>query len=44
MVLHRWGKGRGFDNPSIYCADQKHLIDKMRMALSKIVAGHEAYS
>ncbi len=30
MVAHRWSKDRGFDNPSIYCADQLLLIGHMR--------------
>ncbi len=25
MVLHRWSSKSGYDNPSIFCADQKHL-------------------
>ena len=30
MVAHRWSGQRGFDNPSIFCADQRHLIGRMR--------------
>ena len=30
MVAHRWSKDRGFDNPSVYCADQLLLIEHMR--------------
>ena len=30
MVAHRWSKDRGFDNPSVYCADQVLLIGYMR--------------
>jgi uncharacterized protein len=30
MVAHRWSAARGFDNPTIFCADQRHLIGRMR--------------
>ena len=30
MVAHRWSAERGFDNPSVYCADQLLLIGRMR--------------
>ena len=30
MVAHRWSDERGFDNPSIFCADQLLLISRMR--------------
>lgn len=30
MVAHRWSAARGYDNPSIFCADQRHLIARMR--------------
>ncbi|AEH89911.1 cyclophane-forming radical SAM/SPASM peptide maturase YhhB [Mesorhizobium opportunistum] len=30
MVAHRWSAERGYDNPSIFCADQRHLIARMR--------------
>ena len=30
MVAHRWSDDRGFDNPSIFCADQLLLIARMR--------------
>ena len=30
MVAHRWSDDRGFDNPSIFCADQLLLIRRMR--------------
>ena len=30
MPAHRWGNGNGFDNPSIFCADQRLLIDIRR--------------
>lgn len=35
MVAHRWSAERGFDNPTIFCADQKHLIGAMRVALAR---------
>lgn len=34
MVAHRWGLERGFDNPTVFCADQKYLIAQMRAALT----------
>ncbi|MES2902797.1 MAG: cyclophane-forming radical SAM/SPASM peptide maturase YhhB [Pseudomonadota bacterium] len=30
MVAHRWSSDRGFDNPTIFCADQRHVIARMR--------------
>lgn len=30
MVLHRWSHDNGYDNPSVYCADQTLLIDRIR--------------
>jgi uncharacterized protein len=37
MTLHRWRDDNGYDNPSVYCADQKFLIghtrDKLATAL-----------
>jgi len=30
MPTHRWSAVRGFDNPSVFCADQKALIAHMR--------------
>lgn len=30
MVAHRWSAARGYDNPTIFCADQRHLILRMR--------------
>jgi uncharacterized protein len=30
MVAHRWSAAAGFDNPSIFCADQRYLIGHMR--------------
>ena len=37
MILHRWSQKEGFDNPSVYCADQRHLIEKMRHSILKLV-------
>jgi len=33
MTLHRWRDDNGFDNPSVYCADQKLLIGHTRKYL-----------
>jgi len=33
MALHRWRDENGYDNPSIYCADQKYLINHIRRYL-----------
>lgn len=33
MPLHRWDKGTQFDNPSVYCNDQKALISKVVLRL-----------
>ena len=30
MVAHRWSGARGYDNPTIFCADQRHVIARMR--------------
>jgi uncharacterized protein len=30
MPTHRWSADRGLDNPSVFCADQKLLIARMR--------------
>jgi uncharacterized protein len=30
MQTHRWSAARGFDNPSVFCADQQLLIGRMR--------------
>lgn len=30
MVAHRWSPERGYDNPTIFCADQRHVIARMR--------------
>ena len=35
MILHRWSKERNFNNPSVYCADQLHLIKNIRKTLAQ---------
>lgn len=30
MTLHRWHNDNGYDNPSVYCADQKVVINQIR--------------
>jgi uncharacterized protein len=40
MILHRWRDNNRFDNPSVYCADQLHLIGHMRKALAKLHIQH----
>ena len=34
MTLHRWRDDNGYDNPSVYCTDQKLLIEHIRRYLS----------
>ena len=34
MVAHRWSAKRGFDNPTVYCTDQRYLISKMRRVVT----------
>ena len=29
MVLHRWSADKGYDNPSVYCRDQKYLFNRI---------------
>ena len=29
MMLHRWSADKGYDNPSIYCTDQKYLLNRI---------------
>jgi uncharacterized protein len=33
MRAHRFGRDRGFDNPTVYCADLQHLIGHVRTRL-----------
>ncbi len=32
---HRWGLGRGFDNPTVYCTDMYHLIHHISEDLTR---------
>lgn len=36
MTLHRWQEETGYDNPSVYCADQKYLINHIRQYLQDV--------
>jgi uncharacterized protein len=36
MPLHRWSDDNGFDNPSVYCLDQRVLIARMRQWIKAI--------
>jgi uncharacterized protein len=38
MVAHRWSAAAGFDNPTVFCADQRHLIAEMRGVLARMAA------
>jgi uncharacterized protein len=35
MILHRWSKENDFNNPSVYCSDQLHLINNMSEKLAQ---------
>ena len=35
MPLYRWSKTKGFDNPSIYCADHKIVISTVKKFLQR---------
>lgn len=37
MALHRWRDDNGYDNPSVYCADQKLLINHIRGYLPTVL-------
>ena len=39
MVLHRWSDDNGYDNASVYCADQKLLIGQVRNAVNAFLDG-----
>ena len=41
MILHRWSKENGFNNPSIYCSDQLYLIANMQKALAQFSISYE---
>jgi uncharacterized protein len=42
MVTHRFSVGNGYANPTVFCADQKLLIDRMRAHLTKHLGRREA--
>jgi uncharacterized protein len=35
MVAHRFKEGAGYDNPTVFCADQKRLISRMEEHLAR---------
>ena len=39
MPLHRWSDENGYGNPSVYCADQKLLIRRIRDTVNAFVSG-----
>ncbi len=40
MILNRWSDENGFDNPSVYCADQLFLINNMRKIVTQFTKNH----
>ena len=38
MVAHRWSEERGFDNPTVFCADQLLLIGRMRERVAQFLS------
>jgi uncharacterized protein len=38
MTLHRWSDRNGYDNPAVYCADQKLLIMHVRELIASLGA------
>lgn len=38
MMLHRWSSDNGYDNPSVYCSDQKYLIGHILNSIRSLVA------
>lgn len=40
MPVNRWRNGNGYDNPSVYCADQLFLIGHIRSRLKTLMAPH----
>jgi len=36
MVAHRWSAARGYDNPTVFCADQRHVIARMRVVADAV--------
>ena len=39
MMLHRWSDDNRYDNISVYCADQKLLIGRIRNAVNAFLSG-----
>jgi uncharacterized protein len=39
MTLHRWSDDNGYENPSVYCADQKLLIGRVRDTVKALAFG-----
>ena len=39
MALHRWSDDSAYDNPSVYCADQKLLIERIRNTVNALLSG-----
>ena len=37
MPLHRWSDESGYDNPSVYCSDQKLLISHIRKRVGELM-------
>lgn len=38
MPSHRFSKERGLSNPTVFCADQQHLIERIKWHISKRIA------
>ena len=38
MTLHRWRDENGYDNPSVYCADQQLLIRRIRNTVDSYIS------
>lgn len=41
MVTHRFKEGSGYDNPTVFCADQIFLIDRMRARIDEYYKRNE---
>lgn len=41
LYAHRYRSGRGFDNPSVFCADLLKLISHVEQRLPQVSANHE---
>jgi len=41
MTTHRWSDRNGYDNPTVYCADQMRLIDEMLVQLKQYGVMHD---